>query len=425
MLNFTVGLANMRSACRTAKIATIVTARAFVEQAKLGDLIAALESDGIRLVYLEDTSAGIGTFAKLWGTLTSGGIARRHRARRISADAPAVILFTSGSEGTPKGVVLTHRNLLSNLAQLAARIDFNSSDIVLNALPVFHSFGLTGGTLLPLLNGIRTVLYPSPLHYRIVPALAYDANATIMFGTDTFLSGYARMAHGYDFYSLRYIFAGAERVRDETRRIYADKFGLRVLEGYGATEAAPVIAVNTPMHYKAGSVGRLLPAIEARLEHIPGIEEGGRLYIRGPNVMAGYYLASEPGLLQPPEGGWHDTGDIVTIDDAGFITIRGRAKRFAKIGGEMVSLPAVEGYASAVWPASEHAVVTRPDPKKGEQLVLFTTAVDADQKALQEWARGNGVTELMIPRDIRVLDALPVLGTGKIDYVTLNAMAAG
>ena len=424
MLNFTVGLASMRSACATAKIATIVTARAFVEQAKLADLIAALESDGLKVVYLEDVSAGIGAAAKLWGALTAGGIGRRHRGLKISPDKPAVVLFTSGSEGTPKGVVLTHRNLLSNLAQLAARIDFNSSDVVLNALPVFHSFGLTGGTLLPLLNGIRTVLYPSPLHYRIVPALAYDANATIMFGTDTFLSGYARMAHGYDFYSLRYIFAGAERVRDETRRTYAEKFGLRVLEGYGATEAAPVIAVNTPMHYKAGSVGRLLPAIEARLEEIPGIEEGGRLYIRGPNVMAGYYLAGEPGTLQPPEGGWHDTGDIVTIDEAGFVTIRGRAKRFAKIGGEMVSLPAVEGYAGAVWPGSEHAVVTRPDAKKGEQLVLFTTAKDAEYKALQEWARGNGVTELMIPRDIRMLDALPVLGTGKIDYVTLNAMAA-
>jgi acyl-[acyl-carrier-protein]-phospholipid O-acyltransferase/long-chain-fatty-acid--[acyl-carrier-protein] ligase len=425
MLNFTAGLANMRSACATAAIRTIVTARAFIAQAKLEELIAALESDGLRIVYLEDEGAKIGAGGKVWAALTKSGIAGRHRALRISPDAPAVILFTSGSEGTPKGVVLTHRNLLSNLAQLAARIDFNSSDVVLNALPVFHSFGLTGGTLLPLLNGIRTVLYPSPLHYRIVPALAYDCNATILFGTDTFLSGYARMAHGYDFYSLRYIFAGAEKVRDETRRTYAEKFGLRILEGYGATEAAPVIAVNTPMHFQAGSVGRLLPGIEARLDDVPGIDEGGRLYIRGPNVMAGYFLAGEPGKLQPPEDGWHDTGDIVTIDEAGFITIRGRAKRFAKIGGEMVSLPAVEGYASAIWPGAEHAVVTRPDPKKGEQLILFTTAKDADQKALQEWGRANGVAELMIPRDIRVLDALPVLGTGKIDYVSLAGMAAG
>jgi acyl-[acyl-carrier-protein]-phospholipid O-acyltransferase/long-chain-fatty-acid--[acyl-carrier-protein] ligase len=425
MLNFTAGLANLRSACTTARIATVVTARAFAEQAKLGDTLAALEADGIKVVYLEDVGATIGGGAKLWALITRRGIARAHRKLKISPDAPAVVLFTSGSEGVPKGVVLSHRNLLSNCAQLAARIDFNAADVVLNALPVFHSFGLTGGTLLPLFNGIRTVLYPSPLHYRIVPALAYDANATIMFGTDTFLSGYARMAHGYDFYSLRYIFAGAERVRPETRAVYAEKFGLRILEGYGATEAAPVIAVNTPMHYKAGTVGRLLPAVEARLEPVPGIVEGARLSIRGPNVMAGYLLASAPGQLQPPEGGWHDTGDIVTIDEAGFVTIRGRAKRFAKIGGEMVSLPAVEGYAAAVWPGAEHAVVTRPDPKKGEQLVLFTTAPSPEPKALQEWARANGVTELMLPRDIRRLDALPVLGTGKIDYVTLADWAAG
>ena len=423
MLNFTVGLANMRSACTTAEIATIVTARAFVEQAKLGDLIAALENDGRRIVYLEDLGATIGAVEKLCAALTVKRAGARHRRRAISPDAPAVILFTSGSEGTPKGVVLTHRNLLSNCAQLAARIDFNTSDVVVNALPVFHSFGLTGGTLLPLLNGIRTVFYPSPLHYRVVPALAYDANATILFGTDTFLAGYARMAHSYDFYSLRYIFAGAERVRDETRKVYAEKFGLRILEGYGATEAAPVIAVNTPMHFKAGTVGRLLPAIEARLDVVPGIEDGGRLYIRGPNVMAGYLLAAEPGKLQPPQEGWHDTGDIVTIDDAGFVAIRGRAKRFAKIGGEMVSLPAVEGYAASVWPAAEHAVVTRPDPRKGEQLVLFTTARDATQKALQDWCKAYGVAELMIPRDIRLLDALPVLGTGKIDYVRLAELS--
>jgi acyl-[acyl-carrier-protein]-phospholipid O-acyltransferase/long-chain-fatty-acid--[acyl-carrier-protein] ligase len=425
MLNFTAGQANLVSACQTACIKTVVTAHAFVEQAKLGDIIAALEADGRRVLYLEDVAKQIGTGAKLWKLFTKLGAASRHKARRIAPDAPAVVLFTSGSEGTPKGVVLTHRNLLSNCAQLAARIDFNPSDIVLNALPVFHSFGLTGGTLLPIFNGVKTVLYPSPLHYRIVPALAYDANATILFGTDTFLAGYARMAHSYDFYSLRYIFAGAERVRDETRRAYADKFGLRILEGYGATEAGPVIAVNTPMHFKAGTVGRLLPAIDQRLEAVEGIDEGGRLFIRGPNVMAGYLLASDPGTLQPPQGGWHDTGDIVTIDEEGFIAIKGRAKRFAKIGGEMVSLPAVEGYAAKVWPDAEHAVVTRPDPKKGEQLVLFTTAPGAEGKALLAWGRANGVTELMLPRDVRVVEALPVLGTGKLDYVTMGEMAQG
>ncbi len=423
MLNYTAGLANLKAACLAAEIRTIVTARAFVSQAKLEPIVAGLEADGRAILYLEDIAQTIGLGAKLRAWFAARSAARHHRRRGIAPTDPAVILFTSGSEGLPKGVVLTHRNLLANCAQLAARIDFNSSDLVLNALPVFHSFGLTGGTLLPVLNGIRTLLYPNPLHYRIIPALAYDANGTILFGTDTFLAGYARMAHNYDFYALRYIFAGAERVRDETRKAWSDKFGLRILEGYGATEAGPVIAVNTPMHFLAGTVGRLLPGIEPRLDTIPGIAEGGKLSIRGPNIMAGYLKADRPGVLQPPEGGWHDSGDIVTIDDMGFVTIRGRAKRFAKIGGEMISLPAVEGYAAAVWPGRDHAVVTRADPRKGEQLVLFTTQPGAVAGDLQAWGRQNGVAELAIPRDIRVVEALPVLGTGKLDYVEMGRLA--
>jgi acyl-[acyl-carrier-protein]-phospholipid O-acyltransferase/long-chain-fatty-acid--[acyl-carrier-protein] ligase len=422
MLNYTAGLANIRAACDAAEIKTVVSARAFVEQAKLEDTVAALEASGRRMVWLEDVAAGAGRWAKM-RALVAARFARMGHARlKIDPDSPAVVLFTSGSEGLPKGVALSHRNLLSNCAQVASRIDFNPTDKVLNALPVFHSFGLTGGTLLPLLNGVSVILYPNPLHYRIVPALAYDANATILFGTDTFLAGYASMAHSYDFYSLRYVFAGAERVKNETRAVWGEKFGLRILEGYGATECAPVLAVNTPMHFRPGTVGRLMPGMEARLDPVPGIDEGGRLYVRGPNVMLGYYKADDAGRLQPPDEGWHDTGDICTVDDEGFITIRGRAKRFAKIGGEMVSLTAVETYAAAVWPGFVHAVVSRPDAKKGEQLVLFTTAPDAAVAALQAWARAHGVAELAVPREIRRMAELPVLGTGKTDYVTLAAM---
>jgi acyl-[acyl-carrier-protein]-phospholipid O-acyltransferase/long-chain-fatty-acid--[acyl-carrier-protein] ligase len=422
MLNYTAGQAHLEAACDAAQIRTIITARAFVEQAKLEGAMARLEASGRRFLWLEDLAGRIGPLARLGALIAEPFRALAPRARG-DADQPAVILFTSGSEGTPKGVALTHRNLLANCAQVAARIDFNPADRVLNALPIFHSFGLTGGTLLPLLNGVRTLLYPNPLHYGAIPAFAYDASATILFGSDTFLSGYARAAQAYDFYSLRYIFAGAEPVKPETRARFAEKFGLRILEGYGATECAPVIAVNTPMHFKAGSVGQLLPGMEARIEPVPGIDEGGRLFVRGPNVMAGYYLAAAPGVLAPPEGGWHDTGDIVSLDDGGFITIRGRAKRFAKIGGEMVSLGAAEGYAAALWPHAVHAVLARPDPRKGEELILFTTAPEATAGALLAWGRAHGVTELMLPKVVRVVEAIPALATGKPDYVVLGAMA--
>jgi acyl-[acyl-carrier-protein]-phospholipid O-acyltransferase/long-chain-fatty-acid--[acyl-carrier-protein] ligase len=419
MLNYTAGPAHLQSACDTALIRTVITSRAFVEQARLEGAVARLEASGRRILWLEDVAAGVGALAKV-RALAADRISGRPRQ---DADRPAVILFTSGSEGAPKAVVLSHRNILANCAQVAARIDFNPTDRVLNALPIFHSFGLTGGALLPLLNGVRVLLYPNPLHYGAIPAFAYDASATILFGSDTFLAGYARAAQSYDFYSLRYIFAGAEPVKAETRARFADRFGLRILEGYGATECAPVIAVNTPMHFKAGSVGRLLPGMEARLEPAPGIAEGGRLHVRGPNVMAGYYLADAPGVLQPPKDGWHDTGDIVAFDEDGFAAIRGRAKRFAKIGGEMVSLAAVEACAAGLWPDAVHAVVARPDPRKGEELVLFTTEVGATAGALQAWGRSQGVAELALPRDLRLLEGIPVLATGKIDYVALNAQA--
>ena len=329
---------------------------------------------------------------------------RHHRATRSAAcsrpsrplverkaDDWAAILFTSGSEGVPKGVVLSHRNMLANAAQAAARIDFGCEDKVFNVLPVFHSFGLTVGVVLPLVSGVRIYLYPSPLHYRTVAELIYAVNATIMFGTDTFLAGYARVAHPYDFRSLRYILAGAEPVKEATRRTYMEKFGLRILEGYGVTETAPALALNTPMFNKFGSVGRILPGMEARLEKVEGVEEGGRLFVRGPNVMLGYLKVENPGVLEPPPEGWHDTGDIVTIDEQGFLTIKGRAKRFAKIGGEMISLAAVETLAGELWPNEPSAVVAVPDLRKGERLILLTQQKGATrgefQSLRQEQAR--------------------------------------
>jgi acyl-[acyl-carrier-protein]-phospholipid O-acyltransferase/long-chain-fatty-acid--[acyl-carrier-protein] ligase len=286
-------------------------------------------------------------------------------------------------------------------------------------LPVFHSFGLTVGMVLPLVCGVRLYLYPSPLHYRTVPELIYGVNATVMFGTDTFLAGYARSAHPYDFRSLRYIIAGAEPVKESTRRVYLEKFGLRILEGYGVTETAPALALNTPMFNKFGTVGRILPGMEARLEKVEGVEEGGRLYVRGPNVMLGYLKVDRPGVLEPPEEGWHDTGDIVTIDEQGFIAIKGRAKRFAKVGGEMISLAAVEALAGDLWPNAPSAVVGVPDARKGERLILVTEQKDATRGAFQAFAKSRHASDLMIPAEVWVLDKLPMLGTGKVDMMGL------
>ena len=289
-----------------------------------------------------------------------------HSRLKIKPSDPAVVLFTSGSEGTPKGVVLSHKNLLSNVKQLEARIDFNNQDILFSCLPLFHSFGLTGGMLLPLIGGIRTLFFPSPFSYRIIPELVYSCNATIMFGTDTFLRSYANVADPYDFYRMRYIFAGAEKVRQETIQIYMQKFGVRIFEGYGTTETAPVISVNSPKHNKIGSVGKLLPGINYKLEAINGITEGEKLLVSGPNVMLGYYKAANPGVIQPLEDQFYDTGDIVTIDENGYLTIHGRSKRFAKIAGEMVSLASVEELIQKIWQDSQHAVITVKDDHKGE-----------------------------------------------------------
>ncbi len=424
MLNYTAGVDGMQAACAAAHIGTVISSRAFVEQAKLGDKLAAL--DGVRIVWLEDLRDEISLADKLWLMAWALPFPRAALPAGSPEDA-AVVLFTSGSEGKPKGVVLSHRALLANIAQIRAVVDFSIDDKILNALPLFHSFGLTAGGLLPVLAGAKVFLYPSPLHYRVIPELAYDRGCTVLFGTSTFLGNYAKFAHPYDFYRLRYVVAGAEKLSLAVRDLWFEKFGLRIFEGYGATETAPVLAVNTPMAYKTGTVGNLLPGIEHQLVPVPGIEQGGMLHVRGPNVMAGYLKGDRPGVLQPPASdlgeGWYETGDIVDIDAEGFVKIIGRVKRFAKIAGEMVSLEVVEKLAVAAASTAQHAASSQPDASKGEALVLFTTDPTLGREQLAASARELGLPELAVPRKIVRVDALPLLGTGKVDYVTLKKMA--
>jgi acyl-[acyl-carrier-protein]-phospholipid O-acyltransferase / long-chain-fatty-acid--[acyl-carrier-protein] ligase len=419
MLNHTAGVDGVLSACRTAGLRRVITSRRFIEFAKLAPLAERLAGE-VELVWLEDVRERLRFIDKLYGAVARRFATPLHRRLGIAPSDPAVVLFTSGSEGAPKAVALSHANLLANRRQIAARIDFSPADLALNALPMFHSFGLTGGFLLPLLSGVRAFLYPSPLHYRIVPEIAYATGATILFGTDTFLAGYARRANPYDFYSLRYVFAGAEPVREETRKVWSERFGKRILEGYGVTECSPVIAVNTPMHYRAGTVGRFLPLVEHRLEPVAGIDDGGRLFVRGPNVMAGYLRG---GAIEEPPDGWYDTGDIVAIDPEGFVRIVGRVKRFAKLGGEMISLAAAERIAETAVPDTRHAVVALPDPRRGEKLVLITEAHGFDRNRLLEAAHRLGMPEIAVPREVIEIDQMPFLGTGKTDYAAVTQLA--
>lgn len=418
MINFSAGASNVIAACQAAELHTVLTSREFLTRAKLWPLVDAMR-DHVQVVYLDDIKASVGTIEK------AAALLNRHKAvTPSSSNDAAAILFTSGSEGTPKGVVLTHANILANASQAAAVVEFNPSDKVFNVLPLFHSFGLTAGLILPLTAGVPVYMFPSPLMFKAVPEAIYGSNATIIFGTDTFLTGYARTAHPYDLRSIRYCFAGAEPVKEQTRKTYMEKFGIRILEGYGVTEAAPVLALNTPMFNRSGSVGKLLPGIEARIEPMDGIDGGGRLKVRGPNVMAGYLRHENPGVLEALVDGWHDTGDIVEIDDDGFLFIKGRAKRFAKIGGEMVSLAAVESMASSLWQTALCAVAIVPDIRKGERLVLVTDHATADRKDLVQFARSEGFPELAIPSEI-IISKVPLLGSGKIDFPAVTQIAGG
>lgn len=420
MLNFTSGEANLKAALKTAGVTKILSAKRFVTQAKLDDLMTAL-GEVAEIIWLDDVRKTIGLADKLYG-LSAGMAPRRFRVK-TDPDSPGVVLFTSGSFGAPKGVVLSQRNLVANARQVATHIDLKPEWVMFNPLPTFHSLGLTGGVILPLLQGMKAFEYPSPLHAKQITDLLPQVKASILFATDTFLNQYARVAEPDDFATLQFVVAGAEKVRDETRQMFNTKFGgVELLEGYGATEAAPVVAVNHPDRNRPGTVGQIMPGMEYRLDTVPGIEGGGQLFLRGPNVMAGYISPNDPKGIEPLAGGWHDTGDIVDVDDEGYITILGRVKRFAKVGGEMVSLLAVEDMAGAVWPDNRHAAVSVPDSKRGERLILVTDHEGAASAQLSEWARDNGAPELAVPKKIIKIAIIPVLGTGKTDYVAIQKL---
>jgi len=423
LLNYSTGTATMLACAQLAGLKQVITSRVFLERSKLK--LAPLAQAGLELIYLEDLREAITGGRKLASLLRVRFAPATLRRARPSRDDPAATLFTSGSEGTPKGVELSHANLLANIRQMLAVCDVQDWDRFFNALPLFHSFGLTIGTLLPLVRGCSTVLYPSPLHYRMVPTACYHRDCTIMLGTNTFLNGYARKAHPQDWRSLRYMFAGAEKLQETTAATWAQRFGVRALEGYGATECGPCISVNTPLAPKHGSAGKLLPAIDYQLQPVEGVSEGGRLWVRGPNVMRRYLNPEANAAFQALDG-WYDTGDVAQVDEERYVFIQGRLKRFAKVSGEMVSLTAVEEALGGAFPQyglrCQVAILSRPDSDKGEVLVAVTNEKKMQLDEVRAVLRAKGFPNIGAPRELRFFREIPKLGTGKVNHRELQKL---
>lgn len=419
IFNYKSGATAIKSASHTVGASVIITSRLFEEKANLASVFNELRQVGLEFIYLEDLIKKLSFWDKIF-TLWSSFC---FRLSVPDIDNTAVVVFTSGSEGVPKGVALSHNNLISNVRQVISRMDITHDDIFFSSLPFFHAFGLLAGVVLPIVYGLKSYIYPTPLDYKIIPQKVEEARATILFSANTFLQGYAANAKPTSFQSLRKIIAGAERLTEETRLLYQEKFSIPIYQGYGVTETSPVISVNTKNLHTIGSVGKPLCDISIKIEPIEGCKDGGRLFVKGPNVMLGYYLASNPQVLVKPNNGWHDTGDIAFCDENGFLFIRGRLKRFAKIGGEMVSLAAIEQQIIQHWPEFAYAVVSIKDPKKGEKIVLITTNKDLNQALLLDVMNKAGLSTLHVPKSIIYQELIPILSTGKTDYVALTNLA--
>jgi acyl-[acyl-carrier-protein]-phospholipid O-acyltransferase/long-chain-fatty-acid--[acyl-carrier-protein] ligase len=423
ILNYTSGAAGVKSAAIAADVRIVITSSKFISRANLEPLLEALK--GYRILYLEDIRSEFSVLDKLWLMCFAVWFPRRVIAKPSSSD-PAVVLFTSGSEDRPKGVVLSHEAVLTNVAQIRAVFDFSVADKILNPLPIYHSYSFTAGLMLSLTTGTPMFLYVSPLKYRAIPEIAYRRDCTVLYGTSTFLSYYGREAEPVDFRTLRCVISGGEKLSADVARLWQEKFGLRIYEGYGATEASPVISLATSEHYRLGTAGRFLPGVDYRIQPVAGIDRGGVLHIRGPNLMLGYYRYTRPGVIEPPASvlgeGWYDTGDVVDVDRSGMVTISGRVKRFAKIAGEMVSLDVVEQVARAASPEHFHAAIVLVQEHDAETTVLFTTDETLTRARLLGAAKTIGAQDLSAARKVLLVPEIPMLASGKTDYVGLKSL---
>jgi acyl-[acyl-carrier-protein]-phospholipid O-acyltransferase / long-chain-fatty-acid--[acyl-carrier-protein] ligase len=422
MLQYATGMDGLTHQLRLTGVKQVYTAARFLKALKWSDLPQSLDKLGVKTILLDSHPNKPSGLTLLRAFFWSSCPRLYHAGCSKTADGQALLLFTSGSEGLPKAVVLSHANLLASQVQLNAAISFSPEDKVFHALPLFHVLGLCTATLVPLLSGIPVFLYPVALHYRRIVQMIKQQKSTILFGTDALLMGYAAAASKVDYNSLRYVFSGADALQKRTVDYYRSRFQLTIYEGYGATETSGPIAVNTPDHHLLGSVGQLLPGLNAQWHKVTGCRDAAHLFVSGPNVMLGYVDAKDPKKISSLVGGWYQTGDLAVIDQSGFIKLKGRLKRFIKVGGEMISLSSIESYALDLWPDHHHVAIARRHDQHKAFVLLFSSCATASKTAWRIYAQEKKIAPLYWPKRIHCVDQMPLLASGKVDFAALNRL---
>ncbi len=441
-LNFTAGPDGMAYAVERCGIRTILTSRAFLQKANLTP--PSTSTGG--LVFLEDVLQDASALERLTTLVKArlrgvDALLRAYggdTAATADANALATIIFSSGSTGVPKGVMLAHRNILGNIESVTRAFVMHADDTLIGILPFFHALGFTGTIWYPLTHGFGVVYHPNPTDAKTIGELSEKYRVTFLISTPTFAAGYVRKCRPEQFAHLKYALVGAEKLREPVARAFREKFGIDLLEGYGCTEMSPVVSANVPdiagrakqAGIKANSVGRALPGVEARVVHVdtghgPLVNEEGLLLVRGPNLMVGY-LDDPERTRRTLRDEWYVTGDIARIDEEGFIHITDRLSRFSKIGGEMVPHIKIEDSIAACLAEQHASVVTAiPDESRGERLVAFYTDPGVSPQELWDRLSRSGLPKLWIPKrdDLRQVESLPTLGSGKVDLRAVREMA--
>jgi acyl-[acyl-carrier-protein]-phospholipid O-acyltransferase/long-chain-fatty-acid--[acyl-carrier-protein] ligase len=437
-LNYTASNETLASCAEQCNLKSVVTARVFLEKVKI-------QPPG-ETIFIEDVAKEAGFGERLAAVLAAcflpaGALGRFAGCeRRATLDDIATIIFSSGSTGDPKGVILTHYNIASNVEQLNQVFMLHADDRIMGILPFFHSFGFTGTLCLPAATGIGVVFHPNPLDSRVIGVLVQKYAVTMLLATPTFLNAYTRRCTPEDFGSLRFVMAGAEKLPERISQAFEDQFGIRPHEGYGCTECSPAVTVNTidfraasfrQVGAKRGSIGHPLPGITVKIVDPDtlqpvAVDEPGLLLVRGPNIMRGYLNKPEK-TAEVLRDGWYNTGDIARLDEDGFLRITDRLSRFSKIGGEMVPHIKVEDLLQELAGASEQTFVVTavPDEKKGERLVVLHTL---EEEPLEECLQKLGKSDLPAlwrprPDQFLRIEKLPYLGTGKLDLRKARELA--